>query len=222
MMGQLDTSLRRLRTDHVDVWLAHTWDDDTPRRGDRRAPSCGRSSPAGRATSASRTTSGGRRPAPCRSSRPPGCRSSRTRSSTASCRATPERELVDAVGRPRVRAAALVAARPGRARRASTARRCRPTRGWPREEFAAVRRPARRRPHARRRRGGAHRGRAGSGVDPGGRRPGLGARPAGRRRRRSSGARTPTQLRGARWPAEDVELPEQIVHALDEVSVEHA
>jgi aryl-alcohol dehydrogenase-like predicted oxidoreductase len=30
MMHQLDTSLRRLRTDHVDVWLAHTWDDDTP------------------------------------------------------------------------------------------------------------------------------------------------------------------------------------------------
>jgi aryl-alcohol dehydrogenase-like predicted oxidoreductase len=30
MMGQLDTSLRRLRTDHVDVWLAHTWDADTP------------------------------------------------------------------------------------------------------------------------------------------------------------------------------------------------
>jgi aryl-alcohol dehydrogenase-like predicted oxidoreductase len=30
MMGQLDTSLRRLRTDHVDVWLAHTWDSDTP------------------------------------------------------------------------------------------------------------------------------------------------------------------------------------------------
>lgn len=30
MMHQLDTSLRRLRTDHVDVWLAHTWDDATP------------------------------------------------------------------------------------------------------------------------------------------------------------------------------------------------
>lgn len=30
MMGQLETSLRRLRTDHVDVWLAHTWDADTP------------------------------------------------------------------------------------------------------------------------------------------------------------------------------------------------
>lgn len=30
MMHQLDTSLRRLRTDHVDVWLAHTWDDVTP------------------------------------------------------------------------------------------------------------------------------------------------------------------------------------------------
>jgi aryl-alcohol dehydrogenase-like predicted oxidoreductase len=30
LMHQLDTSLRRLRTDHVDVWLAHTWDDHTP------------------------------------------------------------------------------------------------------------------------------------------------------------------------------------------------
>ncbi len=30
MMSQLDTSLRRMRTDHVDVWLAHTWDQDTP------------------------------------------------------------------------------------------------------------------------------------------------------------------------------------------------
>ena len=30
MMRQLETSLRRLRTDHVDVWLAHTWDEHTP------------------------------------------------------------------------------------------------------------------------------------------------------------------------------------------------
>jgi aryl-alcohol dehydrogenase-like predicted oxidoreductase len=30
MMSQLDTSLRRLRTNHVDVWLAHTWDEHTP------------------------------------------------------------------------------------------------------------------------------------------------------------------------------------------------
>ncbi|GAA4405027.1 aldo/keto reductase [Fodinibacter luteus] len=30
MMHQLETSLRRLRTDHVDVWLAHTWDEETP------------------------------------------------------------------------------------------------------------------------------------------------------------------------------------------------
>ena len=30
LMHQLDTSLRRLRTDHVDVWLAHTWDEHTP------------------------------------------------------------------------------------------------------------------------------------------------------------------------------------------------
>ncbi|HSO65592.1 MAG TPA: aldo/keto reductase [Ornithinibacter sp.] len=30
MMGQLETSLRRLGTDHVDVWLAHAWDDHTP------------------------------------------------------------------------------------------------------------------------------------------------------------------------------------------------
>jgi aryl-alcohol dehydrogenase-like predicted oxidoreductase len=30
MLHQLDLSLRRMRTDHVDVWLAHTWDPDTP------------------------------------------------------------------------------------------------------------------------------------------------------------------------------------------------
>ena len=30
MMLQLDTSLRRLGTDHVDVWMAHTWDRATP------------------------------------------------------------------------------------------------------------------------------------------------------------------------------------------------
>ena len=29
-MHQLDTSLGRLRTDHVDLWLAHTWSDDVP------------------------------------------------------------------------------------------------------------------------------------------------------------------------------------------------
>ena len=30
MLHQLDTSLRRLGTDHVDVWAAHAWDDATP------------------------------------------------------------------------------------------------------------------------------------------------------------------------------------------------
>lgn len=30
MLRQLDRSLQRLRTDHVDVWLAHTWDPQTP------------------------------------------------------------------------------------------------------------------------------------------------------------------------------------------------
>ena len=30
LMGQLDASLARLRTDHVDVWLAHAWDPATP------------------------------------------------------------------------------------------------------------------------------------------------------------------------------------------------
>ncbi len=30
LMGQLDASLARLRTDHVDVWLVHAWDDRTP------------------------------------------------------------------------------------------------------------------------------------------------------------------------------------------------
>ena len=29
-MSQLDTSLERLGTDHVDLWLVHTWCDDVP------------------------------------------------------------------------------------------------------------------------------------------------------------------------------------------------
>ena len=30
LMGQLDTSLERLGTPYVDLWLVHTWSDDTP------------------------------------------------------------------------------------------------------------------------------------------------------------------------------------------------
>ena len=30
LMAQLETSLRRLGTDHVDLWLAHAWSDDVP------------------------------------------------------------------------------------------------------------------------------------------------------------------------------------------------
>jgi aryl-alcohol dehydrogenase-like predicted oxidoreductase len=30
LMTQLETSLRRLGTDHVDVWLVHTWSDEVP------------------------------------------------------------------------------------------------------------------------------------------------------------------------------------------------
>ncbi len=30
LMRQLDTSLRRLGTDHLDLWLVHTWSDDAP------------------------------------------------------------------------------------------------------------------------------------------------------------------------------------------------
>ncbi len=30
LLAQLDTSLSRLGTDHVDVWLVHTWSDDVP------------------------------------------------------------------------------------------------------------------------------------------------------------------------------------------------
>lgn len=30
LMHQLEASLERLGTDHVDLWLAHTWDDDVP------------------------------------------------------------------------------------------------------------------------------------------------------------------------------------------------
>ncbi|WP_411284992.1 aldo/keto reductase [Lapillicoccus sp.] len=30
LLRQLDTSLRRLQTDHVDLWLVHTWSDEAP------------------------------------------------------------------------------------------------------------------------------------------------------------------------------------------------
>ena len=30
LLGQLDSSLRRLGTDHVDLWLVHAWSDETP------------------------------------------------------------------------------------------------------------------------------------------------------------------------------------------------
>ncbi|WP_265446552.1 aldo/keto reductase [Flexivirga meconopsidis] len=30
LLDQLDASLRRLRTDHLDLWLAHTWSGETP------------------------------------------------------------------------------------------------------------------------------------------------------------------------------------------------
>jgi aryl-alcohol dehydrogenase-like predicted oxidoreductase len=30
LLGALDTSLRRLRTDHVDLWQVHVWSDETP------------------------------------------------------------------------------------------------------------------------------------------------------------------------------------------------
>ena len=30
LMGQLETSLRRLGTYHVDLWLVHTWSDEVP------------------------------------------------------------------------------------------------------------------------------------------------------------------------------------------------
>ncbi|MGN6414612.1 aldo/keto reductase [Flexivirga sp.] len=30
LLSQLDASLRRLRTDHLDLWLVHTWADDVP------------------------------------------------------------------------------------------------------------------------------------------------------------------------------------------------
>jgi aryl-alcohol dehydrogenase-like predicted oxidoreductase len=30
LMHQLDTSLKRLRTPYVDLWLVHTWSEDTP------------------------------------------------------------------------------------------------------------------------------------------------------------------------------------------------
>ena len=37
LMSQLDTSLARLGTSYVDLWLVHTWSDTAPRRGDLSA-----------------------------------------------------------------------------------------------------------------------------------------------------------------------------------------
>ena len=46
LLSQLDTSLERLGTDHVDLWLVHTWSDETPLSETARRWS-GRSAPGG-------------------------------------------------------------------------------------------------------------------------------------------------------------------------------
>ena len=216
LMHQLDTSLRRLRTDHVDVWLAHTWDEHTPIEEtvsalvwaveSGRARYVGVSNHVG--WQAARTMS---------LLAAAGVPMVATRWSTAWSPARPSASWWTPRG-PGLRPAAVVPAGPRGAGRPLPHHRGRRLTAGVRG-VRAVRRAARRRPHARCRRGGAHRGRAVSGWH----RPSWPSRGCATGRvspHRSSAPARPTQL-AALLDAEDVELPEQIVHALDEVSVDH-
>ena len=217
MMGQLETSLRRLRTDHVDVWLAHTWDPDTPVEETVSALVWAVESGRARYVGVSNHV---------------GWQAARTMSLLAAAGVplvansveyslvsrTPERELVDAsaslgfgllpwsplgrgvlAGRYRTTVSAD-------SRLAS-------------EEFAgfAGRHVG---DHTRGVVEAVHTAASGLGVAPA-----VVALAWVRDRAGVTapiiGPRTPTQL-AALLDSEDVELPEQIVHALDEVSVEHA
>ncbi len=217
MMGQLETSLRRLRTDHVDVWLAHTWDPDTPVEETVSALVWAVESGRARYVGVSNHV---------------GWQAARTMSLLAAAGVplvansveyslvsrTPERELVDAsaslgfgllpwsplgrgvlAGRYRTTVSAD-------SRLAS-------------EEFAgfAGRHVG---DHTRGVVEAVHTAASGLGVAPA-----VVALAWVRDRAGVTapiiGPRTPTQL-AALLDSEDVELPEQIVHALDEVSVEHS
>ncbi len=47
LMHQLETSLQRIGTPYVDLWLVHTWSDDTPPRRDPVGAGVGRDQRAG-------------------------------------------------------------------------------------------------------------------------------------------------------------------------------
>ena len=217
MMGQLETSLRRLRTDHVDVWLAHTWDEHTPVEETVSALVWAAESGRARYVGVSNHV---------------GWQAARTMSLLADAGVplvansveyslvvrTAERELVEAS------AALGVGLLPwSPLGRGVLAGRYRTTVSadsrLASEEFSrfAGRHVG---DHTRGVVEAVHTAASGLGVTPAvvalawvRDRPGVAAP--------IIGPRTPAQL-AALLEAEDVELPEQIVHALDEVSIEHA
>lgn len=216
LMYQLDTSLRRLRTDHVDVWLAHAWDDHTPVEETVSALVWAVASGRARYVGVSNHV---------------GWQAARTMSLLAAAGVpmvansveyslvarTPERELVDAAGQLGF---GLLPWSPlgrgvlgGRYRSTVSA-----DSRLASEEFASF---AGRHvgDHTRGVVEAVHTAASGLGVAPAvvalawvRDRPGVTAP--------IIGPRTRSQL-AALLDAEDVALPEQIVHALDEVSVEH-
>jgi aryl-alcohol dehydrogenase-like predicted oxidoreductase len=217
MMGQLETSLRRLRTDHVDVWLAHTWDAETPVEETVSALVWAVESGRARYVGVSNHA---------------GWQAARTMSLLVAAGVplvvnsveyslvsrTPERELVDAAASlgfgllPWSPLGRGVLA--GRYRTTVSA-----DSRLASEEFArfAGRHVG---DHTRGVVDAVHTAAAGLGVTPAvvalawvRDRPGVTAPVVG--------PRTPAQL-AALLESEDVELPEQIAHALDEVSLEHA
>ena len=176
---------RRLGTDHVDLWLVHTWSDDGAARGDPVGARLGGDVAGGPATSGSRTTPAGRsaRAATCAGAA--GCRWWPTRSSTRCSTATSRTRSLPAAAGARARAARLVAAGPRGADRQVPPRHPGRLAG---RVAATSRRFVDALPGRRARgRSSTPLATAAEGLDvpAGGGGPGLGARPAGRRRRRS-------------------------------------
>ena len=88
MRLSLDTSLRRLRTDYLDIYWVHMWDRDTPIEETMRA-STTRYAPAGSCMPASPTRQPGSSPGPTPwPNGTPGPRSPASRCLTACCSAT--------------------------------------------------------------------------------------------------------------------------------------
>ena len=217
MMRQLETSLSRMRTDHVDVWLAHTWDDQTPSRGDRQRPRVGGGVGAG--TLRGRLQPRGVAGCPDHVAPRGGGGAPRGDSVEYSLVSrTPERELADAsaaLGFGLLPWSPLGRGVLGRALQQDGHGGLPAGLGGVRR----LRRAARRGPHARRRRRRAHR-RDRAGRVARGRGAHMGAGPA--RRRRPDHRAADDRPAVALLDSDDLELPEQIVAALDEVSVEHS